>query len=223
MKRFLVLVLLALLTLAGCTQIWNASDLIDWVRVQAEGEGCDPQTIELADWYEERDGENVWPGACVDAQSGETMNFAIGIDSVNPVNIYMAGSGKIFVSADSGQSWISHDIAGSGEQIEVAPTLPSIIFVASMRGGLYKSSDAGATWNTSHAGVCFCDIASLAAAPSAPETVYADIYAAYSLKASHDSGATWEERAFPAGCSGTFSDMLVNSNDPDVILALEDG
>lgn len=81
MKRVFLLVTLAVLV-AGCTQIWNASDLADWVRVQAESEGCDPQTIELADWYEARGGENVWPGACVNAQSGETMNFAIGIDAV---------------------------------------------------------------------------------------------------------------------------------------------
>lgn len=81
MKRFtLPALVLAVLLLAGCWQIWNASDLVDWVREQAVAAGCDPATIELADWYVQQNGANVWPGSCVNAQTDARMELAIGID-----------------------------------------------------------------------------------------------------------------------------------------------
>jgi hypothetical protein len=70
------------LVLAGCVQIWNASDLVKWVEQQAQSAGCDPATIELADWYVAKEGANVWPGTCVNQQSGDRMTFEIGIDRI---------------------------------------------------------------------------------------------------------------------------------------------
>ena len=68
---------------AGCSpQIWNASDLIEWVESQAVKEGCDPATVELDEWYSEREDGNHWLGTCVDQDSGETVTFSIGIDAV---------------------------------------------------------------------------------------------------------------------------------------------
>jgi photosystem II stability/assembly factor-like uncharacterized protein len=137
----------------------------------------------------------------------------------------MTGDDNVFVSKDRGLTWTSHEIDGSGKQVEVAPARPSTIFAACLRGGgLYKSADSGTTWNTSHAGIAFCDIASLALAPSGPETIYVDIDGASSFMASNDGGATWEKRSYPLfGCSGTFCDMLVDARDPQLVLALESG
>lgn len=85
MKRILpvaILIPVLALMLTGCWQIWNASDLIKWVKRQAENAGCTPGSIKLEDWYVEQGGENVWPGTCTNKVSGEPMSFAIGIDAV---------------------------------------------------------------------------------------------------------------------------------------------
>lgn len=78
-KSFL---LIGVLLLAGCNQIWNAGDLAEWVAVQAGNAGCDPSTIELDEWYVATEEGNVWSGTCVNATTGEDMPFGINVDSV---------------------------------------------------------------------------------------------------------------------------------------------
>jgi uncharacterized protein (DUF2147 family) len=77
----------AALTLAavsmGCaSQIWNASDLIDWVKDRAVEQGCTRQSIELKDWYEKGPDGNEWHGSCISAKTGKAMNIRINVDSV---------------------------------------------------------------------------------------------------------------------------------------------
>ena len=80
--RVVGLLLIFMLLLAGCSQIWNAGDLIEWVEQQAVRQGCDPETIELDEWYLETDQGNVWQGTCVNKESGATMTLGINVDSV---------------------------------------------------------------------------------------------------------------------------------------------
>jgi hypothetical protein len=76
--------LLASVTLlSGCgPSIWNAGDLADWVRTQAEQEGCVRDTVELEDWYRETSEGNQWHGTCADAATGNRRTFAINVDGV---------------------------------------------------------------------------------------------------------------------------------------------
>ena len=69
------------LLLAGCTNIWNAGDLADWVRDRAADEGCQPASIQLEDWYTETADGNVWRGVCLDS-AGNSKSFGINVDSV---------------------------------------------------------------------------------------------------------------------------------------------
>ncbi len=68
--------------LAGCSGIWNAGDLVEWVRNQAIEAGCEPESIALDDWYTTRDGANVWLGECISQETGETVQLEIGVDRV---------------------------------------------------------------------------------------------------------------------------------------------
>ena len=79
----LLYVLLSLaFTLQGCMpSIWNAGDLVEWVREQAVQRGCQTDSIELEDWYRESESGNAWHGTCLD-ETGESMAFAVNIDSV---------------------------------------------------------------------------------------------------------------------------------------------
>ena len=76
------MVLLIASLMSGCSDdIWNASDLVVWVKDRAVEKGCQRETIELDEWYTETAGANVWRGTCQDAQ-GHRTSFGINVDPV---------------------------------------------------------------------------------------------------------------------------------------------
>ena len=67
----------------ACTNdIWNASDLAEWVRDRAVEQGCEPESIELEDWYTSENDGNNWHGRCLKQGGAEQMDFSINVDSV---------------------------------------------------------------------------------------------------------------------------------------------
>ena len=50
-----------------------------------------------------------------------------------------------------------------------------------------------------------------------------DVAEAFTVMASHDCGEHWALKTYPNGCSGTITDLLICSGDPQVIVALEAG
>ncbi len=82
MNRAIQVIALTLL-LASCgNNISNAGDLAKWVRNEAVKKGCDRASLQLADWYVAKNGENVWPVECAHRQTGEAMKFDVGVDKV---------------------------------------------------------------------------------------------------------------------------------------------
>jgi len=69
------------LWLSACSSIWNASDLAEWVKHRAVEQGCQRETIQLAEWYTETAEGNVWRGTCRDAH-GSSKSFGIDVDPV---------------------------------------------------------------------------------------------------------------------------------------------
>ena len=61
-------------------KLLNDGNLVEWVKQQAVAAGCDPDTLELDDWYTATADGNVWMGTCVDANSGDTRELAINVD-----------------------------------------------------------------------------------------------------------------------------------------------
>ncbi|MHC4945302.1 MAG: WD40/YVTN/BNR-like repeat-containing protein [Planctomycetota bacterium] len=147
----------------------------------------------------------------------------IGIDPVDTSNLYLGCSNYVYVSNDYGLTWTGHPdaIQGSWAYVQVAPALPSTIHIATTYSGFYKSTDSGSTWNTAHEGIYAHVIDSIAVAPSEPETVYADCYNCYDMRVSNDSGANWAEVLYPSGCSASIASILVNSMNPNIVMALE--
>jgi hypothetical protein len=72
----------ATLAVSGCAQIWNAGDLIEWVKDQAVKQGCSRDSIELEDWYRTEASGNVWHGTCRHRDDGRDLSFAIDVDPV---------------------------------------------------------------------------------------------------------------------------------------------
>lgn len=75
-------ILACALALSGCaSSIWNAGDLVHWVKDRAVEEGCQRDTISLEEWYTQTDAGNVWRGNCKGAD-GKKRYFGINVDSV---------------------------------------------------------------------------------------------------------------------------------------------
>jgi len=162
-----------------------------------------------------RTGELSWTRVAIDSYA-----FSIGIDPIEPSNIYTSGPKIISVSTDYGQSWVTHNdcIKGQGIHIEVAPAAPSTVYVSSSNG-LFKSSDSGSTWDFAHEGIHATRVSALAVAPSKPTTILIE-YEGCEMMGSYDSGNNWDYLGYFVIC-GNVCDILINPLDENVVLALE--
>ena len=74
----------------------------------------------------------------------------------------------------NGQSIAGAALAVSGRTISIAvhPTNPNIVYVGAAQGGLYRTTDGGATWTPLLDNALSLAIGAVAIAPSQPDTVY---------------------------------------------------
>lgn len=70
-----------ILLLSGCSGIWNAGDLVEWVKDRAVDQGCRRDSIELDEWYTATAEGNRWCGTCRDA-FGNIKSLGIDVDPV---------------------------------------------------------------------------------------------------------------------------------------------
>lgn len=75
---------------------------------------------------------------------------AITVDPITPQNVYLAGPGGLFRSADGGLTWEAMAVQLSSEPVALTidPRTPSNLFVLLADGTLLKSDDTGANWTT---------------------------------------------------------------------------
>jgi len=162
-----------------------------------------------------RTGEFSWRRVPISAYA-----FSIGIDPIEPSNIYATGEKTVAVSRDYGRSWVTYDdcYKGQGIHIEAAPADPSTVYVSSSNG-LFKSLDSGNTWDFAHEGIKATRVPALAVAPSKSTTVLIE-YEGCELMGSYDSGNNWDYLGYFVIC-GNVCDILINPLDENVVLALE--
>jgi photosystem II stability/assembly factor-like uncharacterized protein len=84
---------------------------------------------------------------------------------------------------------------GSVTAVLADPIDAEVAYAATSRGGVFKSSDGGATWQSASRGLTEHAMTSLAADPLHPGTLYATSLT--SLAVSHDSAATWSRIVIP--------------------------
>ncbi len=147
------------------------------------------------------------------------------IDPRNSNHVYVAAQGPLwgpggdrglFETTDAGKSWkniLSISENTGVTDVVMAPDNPDVLYASSYQrrrhawtlidGGpesaIYKSTDAGATWNKLKSGLPTVDLGriGLAVAPANPNIVYATVEAAEhkgGIFRSTDRGATWERR-----------------------------
>lgn len=155
---------------------------------------------------------------------------AIAIDPGNVNVVYYAGgladhqrNGAIFKSTDKGATWTqlggislymdgNGDRRWAGERLMVSPTNSNIVLFGSRKNGLWRSTDAGATWAQVTSIPTVTDSYGVQAIAFDP-TTSGKVYAAVSTQGvyvSTDSGATWTSiggstspRRLKVGSNGT--------------------
>ncbi len=190
------------------------------------------------------------------ADSGSTWQLALAngglkstsIDAQNPDLVYAGGENGLWRSTDAGETW---DEVGLPEmrgpfvgnflptesgwegvfQVLADPTVPSRVYVAAFGEGkgLYRSDDAGATWEKRYDNPF---LRGVAVAPNDPDLVYATSSNAYfsggydprstGIVYSRDAGVTWRSAAdgmaWPLG-----GRIVVSPGDAPFVLAWSPG
>jgi photosystem II stability/assembly factor-like uncharacterized protein len=172
--------------------------------------------------------------------------YTLGVSPSNNDIIYVAGVAgdwkpPIFRTIDGGESWseisiIDHMIT-SVYSIAVTPISPDTLYVAVLPqivgdAYLYKSTDAGATWNgleITRLGYSEYSIIDLAIHPTVPTTVFAagqlrrivgtDTSVLVGFFKSTDGGETWADTILdPDTCTwGAASCVRLDPSNPDII------
>lgn len=149
---------------------------------------------ELGGLFRSTDGGETYAVIGDSLRANSTIN-AIAIDQKNPGVVYVATNIGVHKSTDSGNSWVlvvrisskstASELAG-GNRLIVNPYDSKVIYFAANIDGLYKSVDAGQTWQSIQSGL-----------PDKPVSIAAGhgrIYAAvfdYGIYRSNDGGLSW--------------------------------
>ena len=159
-------------------------------------------------------------------------------DPVNPSIVYAGFStGGVFKSFDAGNTWLpifdEQAVLTVGD-IAIDPEDPNIIYVGTGEangghnnfpgGGVYKSTDGGATWNfLGLEGTT--SIGRIVINPQNTNIVYLASVGSYfspnserGIYKSTDSGLTWERSLFVSDSTG-FVDIIIDPNNPDRLMA----
>ena len=117
--------------------------------------------------------------------------FSLGL--TNDANVFYVGaSGGLYKTTDGGNSYAT--LAGLGASVQrfaIDPTDQNIVYAGTVFGALFKSTNAGATWNrmglSGNGGVT-----SLTIDPNDNQTIYATLQYSRLFKSS-DAGLTWTQ------------------------------
>ena len=203
---------------------WVALDPNDssvvWV---GSGESNSQRSVPYGDGiYRSVDGGKSWEN--LGLKKSEHIGRVV-IDPRDSKVVYVAAEGPLwgaggdrglYKTTDAGKSWKAVlTISENTGVVDVAldPSNPDIVYAAAYQrrrhvytmidGGpesaIYKSTDAGATWNKLKSGLPTVDMGriGLAVSPADPNVVYATVEAADGkggIFRSNDKGATWERR-----------------------------
>ncbi len=182
-----------------------------------------PSTLYVATdgLYKSTDAGATWNPA----NAGLPSNIALAIDPVTPSTLYAGTTNDgVFKSTDAGATWEAAN-AGLDTEFLVAlaidPVTSSTVYAsvceaffatycsACAGSAVFKSTDAGATWEAASAGLTYTYVGLLAVDPNTPSTLYAGSrYPGPSFYKSTNAGATWE--AADAGLPDRVTALVMN-------------
>jgi photosystem II stability/assembly factor-like uncharacterized protein len=204
----------------GCVVIDPSNPNIVWVGT---GESNNQRSVDYGDGvYRSDDGGKSWKN--MGLKSSEHIGRIV-IDPSNSNIVYVAAYGPlwssggergIYKTTDGGKTWkniLSVSENTGFNEIHMDPRDPNVLYAAAHQrqrkvymyvgGGpesaLYKSTDAGATWNKIMTGMPKGDIGriGLSISPANPDVIYAIVEATdgAGLYRSNDRGSSWEKQS----------------------------
>lgn len=169
-------------------------------------------------------------------RGGRTASIA---GTASDPNLFYIGvvNGGVWKTTDAGRTWMpifDKEPTGSIGALAVAPSDPNVIYAASGEGlqrpdlaigdGIYKSTDAGATWTNTgiHDGQ---QISALAIDPANPNRVFAAVLGhpygpndERGVYRTTDGGATWQRVLFKGADAGAY-DVVLDPHDANAVYA----
>ena len=133
-----------------------------------------------------RDGGTTW----LEAGRPPARNLdGVIVDSARADTLYVsAWQGRLFRSTDGGRSWQPFGAGHGLDELVIDPRAPGTMY-AGDGYGVVKTTDGGATWRRSDAGIVASSLNAVAPAASNAATIYAG--GSFGLSRSDDRGRTW--------------------------------
>jgi cysteine-rich repeat protein len=155
--------------------------------------------------------------------------FDLAVDPQNPSTLYAATNSTLFKSTDGGQDWLpmSSGIRQLVRKVAVSPGDSSIVlagtaqFFVGLSTGIYRSTDAGASWSFRQDDT---EVLTIVFDPAEPSVVYAGGVQQGVLK-SIDAGLTWTRvggGTEPAGWGWTRA-IAIDPSNPATLYAGSEG
>ncbi len=146
------------------------------------------------------------------------------------------GQNPLQAAESGGGGWIElgpGNIGGRTRAFVIHPGDPSILYAAGVAGGVWKSTDAGASWVVLDDTMLNLAVSTLAMDPTDPETLYAGTGEGFfnggsvrgaGIFKTTDGGATWDQLSgtvsgIPSGAFNYVNKIVISPNDADRLYA----
>jgi photosystem II stability/assembly factor-like uncharacterized protein len=184
--------------------------------------------------YRSTDGGTTWSANSFSnmmSLHGAHYIFDIAIDPVNSSIVYAAAEGNIFKSTDRGSNWIqsSTGLVGTGSvwKIKINPQDTKILYAVSSSnpyntpaapGGVWKSTDAGNSWNKTSLTGSDAQAYSITINEKNPNIIYTSLENRY-IFSSSDGGSTWrnDSTGLYNNSSGIIIDIYVDPRNTSLL------
>lgn len=230
----------------GCITMDPNNSKVIWVGT---GENNNQRSVAYGDGvYKSVDGGASW------THMGLKNSEHIGTITVHPENsdiVYIAAQGPLWSSGgergvykttDGGKTWeavLSIDEHTGVSELVMDPRNPDVLYAAAHQrrrhvftyvgGGpesaIYKSTDAGATWNKVNKGLPTVDLGriGLAISPANPNVIYAIVEAAQGKSGffrSTNGGASWHKQSDYSSSGNYYQELICDPNNENTVYSM---
>jgi photosystem II stability/assembly factor-like uncharacterized protein len=176
------------------------------------------------------DGPGIW--TLESGVSGNVWQKCIAINPTNQQTMYTGTNGAgVFKTTNGGLTWAASNTGLTNLGIfslEISTSNPSILYAGTIQSGtnpgIYKSTDAAATWTRMINGITESSIAvaALAIDPTNPNVVYTAIFdglvdASTGIFKTTDGGSNWFASNTGIGTIKNFLSIVINPLNPNVV------